>query len=176
MDGPVAGGPVGRVLQVYLKGAIPDERGLPKHPVAEATITRSGVAGDFNVYRHREKADDPGMALLLMPVEMLRQLNSEGWPVRPGDLGENITSEGIPYAELGPKRAWTIGEATVEVVEACVPCDNLRRLPYVGAAREAEFLRTMLGRRGWYARVLHEGRVRPGDPIRRASVAGPASY
>ena len=159
----------GRVVRVSRKGPRPGERGLPKESVPEARLTRAGLEGDFNVYRHAEKSDDPGMAVLLLPIETIRELNAEGWPVRPGDLGENITTEGLAYAELAPPGRWRIGAAVVETSAPCTPCDNLRTLPYVGAAREAEFLRTMLGRRGWFARVLREGTVRPGDPIARAA-------
>ena len=128
----------------------------------EAFVSRSGLVGDFNRFRHEEKKDDPAMALLLVPRETLAELSREGWPVRPGDLGENLTTEGIGYDAFVPGRRFRAGEATLEISKACTPCDNLFLLPYVGPARGPEFLKVMLDRRGWYARVLHEGRVRAG--------------
>ncbi len=133
---------------------------------------RRGVEGDFNRFRHEERRDDGDMAILLMPRETLTELNGEGWPVRPGDLGENITTEGIPYGKFRPGERIAVGEVELEVSKACDPCDNLYLLPYVGAARGPEFLKTMLGRRGWYARVLREGRVRVGDSIDLRPVPG----
>jgi MOSC domain-containing protein YiiM len=163
----------GRVRQVNRKSEVPGEHGLPKIPVPSARFTVRGVDGDFNRFRHEEKHDDPAMAVLIMPLEMIEELGREGWPVRPGDLGENVTSEGIAYDAFAPGRRFWIGDAHVEISKPCTPCDNLYLLPYVGPERGPDFLRTTLGRRGWYARVLREGTVRPGDPIRRDG-SGPA--
>ena len=154
-----------RVYQLNRKASTEDERGLPKQPVDEARLTKTGMEGDFNRYRHEEKRDDPDMAILVLPLETLETLNREGWPVRPGDLGENITCVGIPESGLQPGRRFRVGDAVIEVAKPCTPCDNLYLLPYVGVARGPEFLRVMLDRRGWFARVLVEGVVRKGDRI-----------
>lgn len=103
-----------------------------------------------------------------MPVEMIRSLNAEGWPIGEGDIGENVTTEGIPYSEFHPGDRFRVGEAVLEVSKPCVPCTNLYLLPYVGDEKGPGFLKTMLDRRGWYASVVREGRVRSGDPIERA--------
>ncbi|MGA8604621.1 MAG: MOSC domain-containing protein [Thermoplasmata archaeon] len=158
----------GRVIELHRKAEVAGEHGLPKPSVHEAFVSRSGLVGDFNRFRHEEKKDDPAMALLLVPRETLAELSREGWPVRPGDLGENLTTEGIGYDAFVPGRRFRAGEATLEISKACTPCDNLFLLPYVGPARGPEFLKVMLDRRGWYARVLHEGRVRAGDRIESA--------
>lgn len=158
----------GRVFELHRKAEVAGEHGLPKPSVAEAFVSRAGLVGDFNRFRHEEKKDDPAMAVLLVPRETLAQLSREGWPVRPGDLGENFTTEGIAYDAFVPGRRFRAGEVVLEVSKACTPCDNLFLLPYVGPARGAEFLKVMLDRRGWYARVLREGRVRAGDSIESA--------
>jgi MOSC domain-containing protein YiiM len=155
----------GTVHQISLKPKKTGERGLPKRSVSAATITEAGVEGDFNRYRHEELGDDPDSALLLMPIETLEELNREGWPVRPGDLGENITTQGIPYAGFSPGTTFKLGDASIEVSRACEPCTNLYELPYVGESRGPAFLKVMLNRRGWYARVLRGGRVAQGDSI-----------
>jgi MOSC domain-containing protein YiiM len=162
---PLAHSPRGRVYQLNRKPQRAGEHGLPKVPTQEAEVSLGGVEGDFNRYRHEEKHDDPQMALLIMPLEMIEQLNHEGWPIRPGDLGENVTSSGIPYDSFSPGSRFRLGNVRVEITKACTPCDNLYLLPYVGTERGPEFLRTTLGRRGWYARVLDEGTVHRGDPI-----------
>ena len=155
----------GQVFELHRKPEVSGEHGLPKPSVAEVFVSRSGVTGDFNRYRHEEKRDDPGMALLIMPRETLVELGREGWPVNTGDLGENITTEGIPYEGFSPGRRFRAGETVFEISKACTPCDNLYLLPYVGKTRGPEFLKVMHGRRGWYARVVREGTVRAGDPI-----------
>jgi MOSC domain-containing protein YiiM len=157
--------PAGRVVALHVKPEVPGEHGLPKPEVAVARFTAAGAVGDFNRFRHEERHDDPRMAILLLPQETIEQLNREGWPVRSGDVGENVTTAGIPYDAFVPGSRWRVGAAHLEITKPCTPCDNLLLLPYVGAPRGAEFLKTTLGRRGWYARVLVEGSVRPGDPI-----------
>jgi MOSC domain-containing protein YiiM len=161
-SGASAGGTVRRVSR---KSEAPGAHGLPKLAVPEARLTPAGVEGDFNRYRHEEKSDDPRMAILLLPVETIEELAKEGWPVRPGDLGENITSEGLSYTTFSVGRRFRVGGARLEITKPCDPCDNLYLLPYVGPARGPEFMKTLLGRRGWYARVLEPGVVRPGDAI-----------
>jgi MOSC domain-containing protein YiiM len=159
----------GVVRQINVKPSTPGERGLPKKPVDSALITKEGVQGDFNVYRHEERRDDPDLALLVMPIETINQLNSEGWPIKPGDLGENLTTSGIDYSSFAIGKVFAVGKMRLQVSKACDPCDNLYLLPYVGRARGPEFLKVMLGRRGWYARVLEEGWVKPGDRITEAT-------
>ena len=158
-------GPRGTVFRLHRKPETGEERGLPKHAVPEVFLTPAGLEGDFNRYRHEEKHDDPDMAVLLEPLETLEGLRREGWPIGPGDIGENITTSGISYDELLPGRIVEVGEARLVISKACTPCENLYLLPYVGPSRGPEFLKTMLERRGWYARVLRPGRVRVGDPI-----------
>ncbi len=102
-----------------------------------------------------------------MPVETIRSLNAEGWPIHEGDLGENITTEGIPYKEFHPGDKFRVGGATLEVSKPCDPCTNLYLLPYVGETKGPGFLKTMLHRRGWYASVAREGRIHTGDAIER---------
>jgi MOSC domain-containing protein YiiM len=155
----------GRVYQVNVKAQTPGERGLPKVPVEAVRITKHGLVGDYNVYRHDVAADDPAMAVLLMPLETIEELNREGWPVRAGDIGENLTSTGLAYADFAPGRRYRVGGVELEVTKPCTPCDNLYQLPYVGERRGPEFLRATLDRRGWYLRVLAEGQVRRGDEI-----------
>lgn len=105
------------------------------------------------------------MAVLLLPEETLEQLRREGWPVAAGDLGENVTTRGVPYAAFVPGSSWRIGGATVRITKPCTPCDNLYALPYVGAEKGPAFVRTLLGRRGWFASVDVAGVVRAGDRI-----------
>ena len=156
----------GRVFRLHVKPETPGERGLPKLPVSAVRLKRSGLEGDFNRYRHEEKHDDEAMAILIVPRETIEQLNREGWPVKPGDLAENITSEGIAYDDFEIGTNFEIGQARIVITKPCTPCTFLYLLPYVGEARGPQFLKTMVDRRGWYARVETEGGVRAGDVIR----------
>jgi MOSC domain-containing protein YiiM len=105
---------------------------------------------------------DLDQALLLLTDEVLEQLRTEGWPVEPGDLGENVTLTGISEGCLGPGARLRFGEVLVEITIPCDPCTELYVLPYVGPGRGPAFIRTLAGRRGWYARVLHVGTIEVG--------------
>ena len=156
-----------RIVQVNVKPETPGEVGLPKCPVAGAHITVSGLSGDYNRYRTVRHAGDPDKAVLIVTRNLIELLNDEGWPVRNGDLGENLTVEGIPYASLAAGQRYRVGAgATLELSKQAQPCKNLGSLVYVGGVnRTKEFIATLKDRRGWYARVLKEGIVRPGDAI-----------
>jgi MOSC domain-containing protein YiiM len=155
----------GTVVRLGAKPKAAGERGLPKPELGEAKISLGGIENDYNLYRQTQKGGDPDMALLLLPAETLDELRREGWPVRPGDLGENVTTSGISYESLRPPRRLRLGTVVAQTSRPCEPCDNLFLLPYVGRERGPSFLKVMLGRRGWFARVLVPGLVRKGDPI-----------
>lgn len=155
----------GIIRQVSAKPHTPGERGLPKKAKESATVTKAGVEGDFNVFRHEELEGDPDSALLIMPLETIQELNSEGWLVKPGDLGENLTTEGIAYDSFAVGKVFDAGGVRLQISRPCDPCDNLFLLPYIGRSRGPDFLKATSGRRGWYARVLREGDIGAGDVI-----------
>ena len=143
----------GTVYQLNHKPQTPGERGLPKHPVLAALVTKKGMDGNYNNYRQETNNGDPNKALLLLPLQTIEDLNDDswysGWPVRPGDLGENITTLGISYNSFQPKKLYKIGEALISITEEAQPCINLAVLPYVGNKNITEFMRSLKDRRGW---------------------------
>ena len=155
----------GRIYQINIKPETLGERGLPKRPVNSVEVTFHGLDGDFNRYRQEKCNGRFDKAVLLMPLEMIAQLNNEGWPINPGDIGENIISQGIAYDNFSPNKRYRFGEVEIMVTEPCIPCGNLKILPYVGKEKWTEFKKAMIGRRGWYAQVLKEGRIKVGDEI-----------
>jgi MOSC domain-containing protein YiiM len=155
----------GRIVQLNLKPKEGRARGLPKRPASRLTITSDGVEGDFNRWR-TEKADgDPDQAVLLLNEEILTALRAEGWPVQPGDLGENILVADLAPDALEPGTTLHLGDVVLEVSKPCDPCTVLYTLPYVGSERGPQFLRTMHHRRGWFARVLQGGTVGVDTPV-----------
>ncbi len=162
----------GRVVQLHLKPREGRAPGIPKRAVTQLTITPDGVQGDFNRWRTEKMNGDPDQAVLLLSDEILVALREEGWPVQRGELGENLTLADLPPDALQPGVRLKVGEVALEVSKACDPCNVLFTLPYVGEERGPEFLRTMLGRRGWYARVVRGGTVRVGAEV---EVTGPSN-
>lgn len=149
----------GRVLRLSVKPQTPGEYGLPKRAIPSLRITVDGADGDYNRYRAKQLGGDPDQAILVLTQEVLEQLNREGWPVAAGDIGENLTLGGIAESSLVPGAQLAIGEVRLEITKPCEPCTELHSLSYVGKARGTEFVKTMVNRRGWYARVLAAGVV-----------------
>ena len=151
----------GRVVQVHRKPMRGRERGIPKQVVPALTLTPRGVEGDFNRWRTEKAAGDPDQAVLLLTDEILDELRAEGWPVQRGELGENLTLAGLRSDLLSSGVRLRIGEVVLEVSKPCEPCTVLYSLPYVGLDCGPSFIRTLQGRRGWFARVLQGGIVQP---------------
>jgi len=165
----------GQIYQINVKPETPGERGIPKFPVESALVTLQGVEGDFNRYRTEKNGRDLDSALLLIPYESIQQLNQEGWLVKPGDLGENVTVLGVAYDSFKVGDIYSLGKnLKIQISRPCTACGNLELLQYVGE-RVKEFVRTLtwkengkiMNRRGWYARVLKEGEINKGDLIER---------
>ena len=155
------------IYQINSKPYTEGERGLPKVLVPFAQVLYHGILGDFNRYREEKHNGRLDRALLLMPLEMIAVLNEEGWPIQPGDIGENITTKGIVYSDYFTGARYRLGEIEIEISELATPCENLKLLPYIGQERWPECRKAMMGRRGWYARVLKEGVIHQNDEIKR---------
>ena len=148
-----------KIHQINVKPNRANEHGIPKTSVISAILSKSGIEGDYNNYRTIKKDQNPDMAVLVYPIETIHELNDEGWPIMPGDMGENFTISGIPHSHFSPNQQYQIGESLIEISFECDPCQNLSVLPYVGKPKINEFIKTLMHRRGWYARVLKEGLI-----------------
>src|SRR5215210_8501277 len=111
----------GRVVQLHLKPREGRARGIPKRVVNQVTITPEGVEGDFNRWRTEKANGDPDQAVLLLSEEILADLRREGWPVQPGELGENLTLADLPLDALQPGARVRADEVELEVTKPCDP-------------------------------------------------------
>lgn len=155
----------GSVQRLSVKPRTPGQRGLPKQAVPRLRITPAGAEGDYNHYRSTKVHGDPDLAILVLTREVIDTLRAEGWPVEPGDLGENLTLDGVQETVLKPGCRLRIGEVLLEVSQPCDPCTEVYVLPYVGKAKGPAFVRTLTGRRGWFTRVLESGEIVPGATV-----------
>ena len=153
------------IFQINIKPDTPGEVGLPKMPIESTIVTEWGLEGDYNRFREKEKENDRDMAVMIISTDILDALNNEGWPVKPGDLGENITLANIDYASMAPGQKYKIGSIELEISIICNPCSNLYKLSYVGEEKGPQFIKTLMNRRGWYARVLKTGQISAGDTV-----------
>ncbi len=161
----------GAIVRLSVKPRVPGEVGLPKRAVPALRVTSAGAEGDYNHYRASQLAGDRDQALLVVTQDLLATLAAEGWPVRPGDLGENLTLSGVPENALGPGAQLRVGEVALVITKPCDPCTELYSLPYIGEERGPAFLKVTAGRRGWYARVLVPGEITMQSPVSLTAAA-----
>lgn len=142
-----------------------------------------GVEGDSHAGRtvqHRSRVRrDPTASNLrqvhLLSAELLAELRDVGFPVGPGELGENVTTLGVDLMRL-PRGALVRlgGTAVVEVTGLRNPCrqiDDFARGLLTHVLRRDDAGR-LVRRAGVMGVVREGGVVRPGDSV---SVACPAS-
>lgn len=149
----------GRIVQISVS-----PRGVPKTAVPRARITRLGVEGDG--HRSAPYHGGPDRAVCLYALEAIRALHAEGHAIAPGTLGENVTVEGLPWEAVTPGRRLLLGHGVMlEVTSYTTPCRTIMRAfsdrayGRVAQARHPGSSRV-------YARVLGDGVVAAGDPVR----------
>ena len=148
----------GRVLQVSVSAG-----GIPKLPVPNARVTRMGLEGD----RHREDTvhGGPSRAVCLFGIEVIERLQSEGHPVEPGGVGENLTTSGIEWSTLPIGAVARVGESLVlEISKPAMPCAT-QRPNFIGGRFGRMSIEAHPSDSRMYGRVLAEGEVRAGDEI-----------
>ncbi|HUP83658.1 MAG TPA: GNAT family N-acetyltransferase [Candidatus Limnocylindria bacterium] len=150
--------PQGRVVQVSVSGG-----GVPKRAVERAWVNRLGLEGDA----HRENTvhGGPHRAVCLFGIEVIERLQSEGHPVEPGSVGENLTTSGIEWSLLPIGTRARVGDQLeLEVSSSTTPCaTQVRNFSDGNFNRIRIELHPSDSR--MYARVITEGEVHAGDPI-----------
>jgi MOSC domain-containing protein YiiM len=145
--------------------------GVPKNPVPSARVTAARLEGDhWNDSKHHGL---PGQAVCLFSVEMIRQLVAEGYPLFPGALGENFTTAGIDFRLVRIGQVYRAGqEVEIRITKVRQPCRTIQvygegiiRATYDAQVKAGIVDSPKWGRSGFYAEVLHEGIVHPGDPV-----------
>ncbi|HTN11435.1 MAG TPA: MOSC domain-containing protein [Acetobacteraceae bacterium] len=147
-------------------------------------IAGLGVAGDAHrgvTVQHRSRVKrDPTQPNLrqvhLIHAELLPELQAAGFAIAPGEMGENILTEGIDLLGLAEGTVLKLGQAaTVRVTGLRNPCwqlDHFRQgLMAATLARDAEG--GLVRKTGVMAVVLTGGVVRPGDAIEAVPPEGP---
>jgi MOSC domain-containing protein YiiM len=151
----------GRLESINVSGG-----GVPKLPVAAATIGPAGVEGDRQ--RDLRYHGGPERAVSLFSAEVIAALAAEGHPIRAGSTGENLTVSGVRWSEVVPGVELTVGAVRLLVTRFAAPCRNIEA-SFAGG----QFVRiSEKSNSGWsrvYARVLEGGRVRIGDEVRLRS-------
>lgn len=144
--------------------------GVPKLPLLEGRLSVDGFEGDS--WRHPKFHGGPMQAVLLVSIEILDTLQTMGFRVFAGALGENLTTEGLRFEDLRLGDRLRAGDARIEITKVRTPCDTLsvygegiQRAIYDARVKQGDFLSPRWGWSGFYAKVLQPGIVRPNDII-----------
>ncbi|MEJ6007308.1 MOSC domain-containing protein [Paucibacter sp. AS339] len=140
-------------------------------------IADQGVAGDAHcgvTVKHRSRvAQNPNQPNLrqvhLLPKELFTELAGRGLPVQPGQMGENVCTQGLDLLALPVGARLHLGaEAVVELTGLRNPCAQIENfMPGLLAAvldrgPEGELIR----KAGVMGVVISGGELCPGDAIR----------
>lgn len=148
-----------------------------KQPVETLTLLAGlGVEGDAHAGRtvqHLARmAKDPTVPNLrqvhLIHAELLDQLAEQGFEVRPGQLGENVTTRGIDLLGLSRGSRLRLGdEAVIEITGLRNPCKQIDGLAkgLMTATLDTAPDGSLIRKAGVMAVVVTGGEVRVGDDI-----------
>jgi MOSC domain-containing protein YiiM len=164
---------MGTVLAVSLHGA----HRFSKTPALSIRLLRGlGVAGDAHMgetVKHRSRVrKDPSQPNLrqvhLMHAELFDELRARGFELRPGDLGENVTTSGIDLLGLPAHTRLHLGAtAVVEVTGLRNPCSQMDGFQQglMAATLHKDADGNLMRKAGIMSIVLAGGDVRSGDAI-----------
>lgn len=155
----------GKILQVNVSPG-----GIPKLPIADASVTRTGITGDS--WAHPHIHGGPNQAVLLICSEAIEELRAKGFAVYPGALGENLTIAGIDRRQMRMGQRYRAGETIIELTKVRAPCDSLTPLGlgiqaelYDAKVKAGDPTSPRWAMSGFYAAVRQPGIIRPHDII-----------
>lgn len=147
-------------------------------------IAGIGVEGDSHAgvtVQHRSRARfNPTLPNLrqvhLIQAELLDELNGRGFAIRPGDIGENVTTRGLDLLALPTGTILRLGQdAEVEVTGLRNPCIQMDRFQdgLMAATLGQDAQGGLIRRAGVMAIVRRGGIVTPGDQVTATYPAAP---
>ena len=148
----------GHIFQISLSAG-----GVPKHAAYNATVDMFGLVGDQ--HRDLKHHGGPERAVCLFSLERMLALQSEGNPIFPGSVGENVTVTGIDWDKVVPGSHIQLGgQVVLEVTRYTEPCSNI-----APSFNDGYFNRIHQSKNpGWsrvYTRVVQTGEIKVGDKV-----------
>jgi MOSC domain-containing protein YiiM len=139
-------------------------------------LTGLGVAGDAHMgttVKHRSRVRrDPTQPNLrqvhLIHAELFDELRTMGFVVKPGELGENVTTSGIDLLALPAGTRLHLGDnAVVEITGLRNPCVQIDEFQQglMAATLDRDADGNLVRKAGVMSVVLRDGDVRPGDAV-----------
>ncbi|ANE43927.1 MOSC domain-containing protein [Deinococcus puniceus] len=131
--------------------------------VGRVRVARLGLEGDHVM--DTKHHGGPGQAVYVYTQEDYDHWAEElGESLDPGTYGENLLMAGLESATVRVGERFWVGSAVLEATAARIPCMVLAaRMNDLGFVKRFARVR----RPGFYARVIQEGDVGQGDPVRR---------
>ncbi len=123
---------------------ISTKRGIPKTPIAEATLIRGfGIQGDAH-------GGEKIRQISLLANEDVDTQRGKGMELHPGDFAENITTQGIPLPDLPIGTTLYMGDAILEISKIGKECHQHCAIYHTTGD-------CVMPRRGVFAIVIQEG-------------------
>lgn len=136
--------------------------GVPKRPLRRAEVDELGITVDKQ--KHTKVHGGPDRALCLYALERIQALQTEGHPIYPGSVGENVTIAGLDWDAVAPGARLQLGAVIVEVTNYAAPCNLI-----AASFADADSGRISQDKHpGWaraYSRVLQGGTIKIGDAV-----------
>lgn len=158
----------GRVVSIHIAA----EASAKMEPLEDVlAVPGRGLEGDryfLGTGFYSERPSHGGREVTLIEVEAVQALsggviNAAGerldLPVSAAETRRNIATSGVPLNHLVDREFW-VGPVLMRGTRLCEPCRHLEELTRPG------LLAALIHRGGLRARILTEGRIRVGDPIR----------
>lgn len=120
--------------------------------------------------RIAKNPDQPNLRQVhLLHEELLEELASQGYDIKPGNIGENITTRGVDLLGLPTGARLQLGDqAVVEITGLRNPCHQIEKYQkgLLGKVLVKDATTGRLVRKaGIMGVVLHGGDVKPGDAV-----------
>jgi hypothetical protein len=172
---------IARLIPALARSSVVAVHCAPKHVFSKQTtgeitlIEGLGVAGDAHfgaTVQHRSRVvRDPTQPNLrqvhLIDARLFGELKRKGYDIKPGDLGENITTRGVDLLKLPAGTQLAIGEAVIELTGLRNPCRQLDdfRPKLMTAVLERDAFGRLVRKAGVMGVVVAGGVVQPGARI-----------
>jgi len=150
----------GKVVSVNMS----QKKGVSKVPVQETELREDwGLVGDVHAGPGKRQVSLLALEAILRQRETLLSEGkscpkAHGVEIGPGAFAENLTTEGLPLAELPVGTRLKVGEAVLEITRIGKEC-------HTRCAIYKLLGDCVMPREGVFARVIRGGKVRPGMEV-----------
>lgn len=136
----------------------------PEGPVQRVDEVRAVAGRGLEGDRYFQPIENgvPDKEITLIESEAIAAAAEEsGVDIQPPDARRNIVTAGVRLDDL-VGRTFAVGDVEVEAIEPNPPCNHLQQLA------GKPLLRPLARRGGVRGRIVSDGMIRAGDPIRQA--------